>query len=177
MVTTMNEVTPKETAAPILREGYYGKETAGNVSTSEQKIVSTWKRIGRIEIEKQALKITISTPYSGQQIYHIGARDLQQLTSASRMPCDIVRIRKGIDGAEVTEKAGRAYRSRSGKALCLKINTLAASEAMVPWSALMKVIKGQQQAAPVSMLEKSDRTENRQQHGSNPLSRGLVRGF
>lgn len=169
----MNEVTPEEAAggSPV---SIPRNSTAKNVLPPELKTISPWKVIGRVEMAKQALKISIDTPYDGRQVYYIGSQALQPLRSASRTPCDIMKIREGIDETEVIESAGRAYPSRSGKALCMKITSLAGAEAMVPWAYLIRVVTGLQTAARVSTLME---VPNRQQKATSALTHGLSTGF
>lgn len=118
---TMKEVMPKEGAAHI-QPGSNGSGTANKVSTSRQKTVSPsgyFVRTGRIEMEKSALRLTYEA-FGKMHTAYIAARDLDRILQPGAPPVKVIHIRTGIDGEEVTDEIGTAWRSRSGRALMIR---------------------------------------------------------
>jgi hypothetical protein len=144
-------------AAPTSQAGTGRNGNAINNSPSTWKTLSTWKRVGNVTQRGRDLVIIYRDMIKGDQ--HecvIGARDLAGLLSR-QLPCDLSTTRTGIDGTVVTSMAGRAFRSRSGRALVIRFPDLQGAEAMCPWSMLMKVLDGIAQAAPLSIVEEARR--------------------
>ena len=130
-----------------IREG-----TAGNVSTSEQKNLSgasAWKRIGRLEKQGE-LKITFTDPFGAEHVAYLTRQEVRKITS-DRMPGDVVTITETPQEI-ITAIVGKAFRSRTGRALMIRVPYYS-GDLMTPWAAFLKVMEGTQPAAPVSIVQ------------------------
>jgi hypothetical protein len=87
------------------------------------------------------------------------------------LPADVLRDQDG----EIV-KIGTAYRSRSGRALIIRV-TDAPGDLSVPWRCLVDLISGITQAAPISILIPPPRPSPAPVMNSNPITAGLARGF
>ena len=127
-----------------IREG-----TAGKVSTSEQKNLSgasAWKRIGRLERQGEGVKITFADPF----VAYLTRQEVRKITS-DRMPGDVVTITETPQEI-ITAIVGKAFRSRTGRALMIRVPYYS-GDLMAPWAAFLKVMEGTQPAAPVSIVQ------------------------
>jgi hypothetical protein len=137
-----------ELAAPSTGMVNNGRATAINESVPGYKTIPVWKRIGQIERDRHGLKITLTDLFGQFHLLYLAERDLPKLVFDS-MPGDLVGIDETTNGL-VINLEGRAFRSRSGKALCIKIPGLAGGEAMVPWRAFMAVFEKRKKVAQIS---------------------------
>lgn len=144
--------------------------------TPELKTRTAWKRIGRIERHLQGVKISFTDLSGITHLLYIRERDIQRIVK-DRVSCDAVTIEEMGGGELVFRTEGQAYRSRSGQALFLKIPGLAGAEVMAPWKSFLAVLEGLQQAAPLSVMQKTERAENRYQKTTSTLPRGLSVGW
>jgi hypothetical protein len=127
--------------------------TAMNGSTSEQKNLSgasAWKRIGRLEKQGEGVKITFTDPFGASHVAYVTRQEVRKIT-ADRMPGDVVTISE-TPTEVITEIAGRAFRSRTGRALMIRVPWYS-GDLMTPWAAFQKVMEGTQPAAPVSIVQ------------------------
>lgn len=171
MVTTMNEVTPKGVAAPFHGSTSRGGETAMSESTSGY--IGVFIRCGRIEKTEKGLVFSYDS-FGEKKEALLSARSAQILLNDRGAPGqDLIRTCTGIDGAEVTHQVGKAYRSRSGKALMIKTID-SQGDLSVPWQAFKKVVSGESQNAPASRIDQPPKPKPAP---SSDLGEGLQRGF
>ena len=96
-----------------------------------------YRKVGRIERTKDGgLAVTFAGTFGGEE----------RLTVTPTAARDLLRHRAGADLLQVQPgctpvKAGKAYRSRSGKALIITASTVN-GQMMTPWTALQKVASG-----------------------------------
>lgn len=152
------------------------KGTTRRTRTPESKTRTTWKRIGRIERHFRGVRISFTDLIGVSQLLYICQHDIQRIIK-DRVACDVVKIEKMSSGERVIRTEGQAYRSRSGQALFLSIPGFAGAEVMAPWKSFLAVLEGLQQAAPLSVLQKTERAENRYQQTTSTLPRGLSAGW
>lgn len=172
----MKEVIPKEGAAPYQGSANRGTGTANNVSTSRQKTVSQsgyFVRTGRIEMEKSALRLTYEA-FGKKVTAYIAARDLVRVLMPGAPAVPVVHVRTGIDGTEVTENIGTAWRSRSGKALMIRTID-SDGEIMASFSKVRQLNQGEIRFAYLSRLPNKDKP--RPNPAPSTLSEGLEEGF
>lgn len=136
---------------------------------------STFTRCGSITREKQALRIDYESFGQAHTVF-ISPAGLRSLTGTSQMPADVEEVREGIDGAIVISQAGKAWRSRSGRALVIR-TVQSDGDLMVPWNQFKKVIENQAAKATVSRFSPSIIPPRCQQTQSSGISHGLAGGF
>jgi hypothetical protein len=68
-------------------------------------------------------------------------------------PADLVSLDEATNSLVVVGLDGRAYRSRSGRALCLRMPGLPDGRVMAPWKAFIGVVEGRVKTAMVSIVE------------------------
>jgi len=137
---------------------------------------STFSRAGSITLEKSALKIEYES-FGQKHVAHISAAGIRSLVGPTHMPCDVEEIREGIDGTIVISKVGRAWRSRSGRALVIN-TTQSQGELMVPWGQFKRVLDRQVQKAVISRFNPPPKPQPRPgMQTGNSISEGLARGF
>lgn len=134
---------------------------------------STFTRCGSISREKQALKIEYES-FNEKHVAYIGAPGIRSLTGPSQMPADVEEITGGIDGTIVISQVGRAWRSRSGRALVIR-TTQSQGELMVVWSQFRKVLEGQVERARLSRFTPHEKIQPIAP--GTPINAGLARGF
>lgn len=172
----MKEVMPKEGAAPFQGSANQGTGTANTVSTSRQKTVSQsgyFVRTGRVELEKSALRVTYEA-FGKTVTVFIGAKDLARVLMPGAPAVPVVNVRTGIDGTEVTESIGTAWRSRSGKALMIRTID-SDGEIMASFSKVRQIVHGEIRFAYLSRLPHKDKPLP--ETAPSALSDGLERGF
>jgi hypothetical protein len=174
----MTEITRKqeETVGPSPIVAPEGKGAAHCTRSSELKTMTAWKRIGRIERHLQGVKISFPDLIGVSPIFYIRQRDIRRITD-DRVPVDVVTIDETGSGERVISTEGQAYRSRSGQALILEIPGFAGADVMAPWKSFLAVLEGLQQAAPLSVIQKTERAENRHQKTTSTLPRGRAAGW
>ena len=160
--------------SPLLASNEKG--TTRRMRTSESRTGTVWKRIGRIERHLRGVRISFTDLIGVSQLLYICQHDIQRIIK-DRIACDVVTIEKMSSGERVIRTEGQAYRSRSGQALFLSIPGFAGAEVMAPWKSFLAVLEGLQQAAPLSVLQKTERAENRYQQTTSTLPRGLSAGW
>jgi hypothetical protein len=166
---------PEETVGPSPIVALDGKGAAHSKRTPELK-TTTWKRIGRIERHLQGVKISFPDLFGVSHLFFIRQRDIRRITD-DRVPGDVVTIDETSSGDVVISTEGRAYRSRSGQALILEVPGFAGAGVMAPWKAFLAVLGGLQQAAPLSVIQKTESAENRHRKTTSTLPRGLAAGW
>ena len=160
--------------SPLLASNEKG--TTRRMRTSESRTGTVWKRIGRIERHLRGVRISFTDLIGVSQLLYICQHDIQRIIK-DRVACDVVKMEKMSSGERVIRTEGQAYRSRSGQALFLSIPGFAGAEVMAPWKSFLAVLEGLQQAAPLSVLQKTERAENRYQQTTSTLPRGLSAGW
>lgn len=153
------------------------KQSQGTATNGmEVRTQSTFSRAGSITLEKNALKIEYEA-FGKTHVVYISTAGLRSLTGPSQMPADVEEITIGIDGTEVISKVGRAWRSRSGKALVINTSQ-SQGELMVPWGQFKRVLDRQVQKAIISRFNPPPKPEPRPVvETGNSMSKGLARGF
>lgn len=147
----MKENTRNEAAAPSSGVASNGKETAKNESVPGYKTISSWKRIGQVERFQHGVQFTYTDLSGNYHLLYLSRNDFQKVI-LDRRPGDLVSIDETTNRI-VLNIEGRAFRSRSGRALCLKVPGLAGSQALVPWKSFLAVIERKAKVASVSVLE------------------------
>jgi hypothetical protein len=153
-----------------------GKGATNSMQTSELETTTTWKRIGRIERHLQGMKISFPDLFGVSHPFYICQGDIRRITD-DRVPGDVVKIDETSGGDVVISIEGRAYRSRSGQALILKVPGFAGAEVMAPWKSFLAVLGGLQQAAPLSVIQRTERADHRRKKTISTLPRGLAAGW
>ncbi len=138
-----NEVQKKTESADLTTQNQ-GTATKG----MEVRTQNTFSRAGSITMEKSALRIEYES-FNQAHVVYISVQGLRSLTGTPNFPCDVEEIQEGTDGTIVISTVGRAWRSRSGRALVIR-TTQSQGEIMVPWSQFRKVLDKQVQKAVIS---------------------------
>jgi hypothetical protein len=159
---------------PLLASNQKG--TTRRMRTPESKTRTAWKRIGRIERHLRGVRISFTDLIGASHLLYMCQRDIQRIIK-DRVACDVVKIEKMSSGERVIRTEGQAYRSRSGQALFLRIPGFTGAEVMAPWKSFLAMLEGLQQAAPLSVLQKTERAENQCQQTTSTLPRGLSAGW
>lgn len=155
-------------AAPNPRpESTRNGETAKNVSTSDFKTVTTWYRIGQIDRFQEGARITYTDLTRADHLLYLSRQELQKVRY-DRLPGDVVKIEE-TPNEIVVSSSGRAYRSRSGKALVLKLPGLAGLEAMTPWSSFLAAMEGRRTAAALSIPSRPGTPSDRGREAASEL--------
>jgi len=137
---------------------------------------SSFTRCGNISLEMLAVKVTYES-FGKTHTAFIGAAGVRSLTGPAQMPCDVEEIQEGADGTEVISQVGKAWRSRSGKALVINTSQ-SQGELMVPWTGFKKVIEKKVEKARLSRFTPPDKPRPRPStETGNPMNAGLARGF
>jgi hypothetical protein len=135
-----------EGAGRLISESPSGVKTLTNLTT--------WRKIGRLEKFKDgAAMLVYKDFFQVEHCLYISWQDIRRIKE-DRTPGDVVRIDE-TDKEIVISTAGRAYRSRGGRTLCMKIPGLAGVIASTPWSAFLDVLEGRSRKAPLSVLSRS----------------------
>lgn len=164
----MSESSPKEMAG-LSTATTQGQETADHVS--QPKTISTFTRAGSITLEKAALRIDYES-FGKSHTAYISPAGIRALIE-KMMPADVEEVRTGIDGTEVISQVGRAWRSRSGRALVITTSQ-SQGELMTPWSGFKRVIEKKVEKARLSRFTPPPKPQPRPSSG---LSDGLAGGF
>jgi hypothetical protein len=159
---------------PLLASNQKG--TTRRMRTPESKTRTAWKRIGRIERHLRGVRISFTDLIGASHLLYMCQRDIQRIIK-DRVACDVVKIEKMSSGERVIRTEGQAYRSPSGQALFLRIPGFTGAEVMAPWKSFLAMLEGLQQAAPLSVLQKTERAENQCQQTTSTLPRGLSAGW
>jgi len=148
---------------------------SANISTGVRP-QNTFTRCGSISREKMALRVDYES-FGQKHVAYISAAGIMSLTGPGNIPCDVEEMTEGIDGTIVIEKVGRAWWSRSGRALVIR-TTQSDGEIMAPWSQFRKVIDRQVQKAAISWFNPPGKPSPCPSIESrNSISTGLDRGF
>ncbi len=134
-VTTQGQSTPKDVL----------NRTNKNVSSGP----GVWHKVGRLERVGEGVKISVSL-FKDEYTWFILRRDLGYIIR-DRFPGQVVSI-TDTGNEVITSAVGRAYRSRSGRALVIKTDVYS-GDLMCPWAALECVLSGVTTSAPVSVFE------------------------
>lgn len=137
----------------------------------EEWTVSTWHKIGQIERHGEGVRLLFMDPFGGQHVVYLTRQEVVKITK-DRMPGDLCTVTETANEV-IVSNIGKAWRSRSGRALMIRVPCLAGAEAMAPWKAFCAVLEGRQQAAPLSVLEQGKPAP--QAHSA--LTEGLKAGF
>jgi len=170
MVTTMCESSPEEVAVPNPGATNEGNGKAAN-NVSQGKTISTFTRAGSISMAKAALRIDYES-FGKSHTAYISPMGIRSLIE-KMMPADVEEVRAGIDSTDVITQVGKAWRSRSGKALVITTSQ-SQGELMVPWSGFKRVIEKKVEKARLSRFTPPPKPRPRPSSG---LSDGLAGGF
>jgi hypothetical protein len=163
-------------AAPISAVANIGEETAGKVSAYEQKNFATsWKRIGKIQKHGDGLKLDFQDPAGASHIAYVTRQALYQILQM-RAAGDVITITETANEV-ITTISGRAFRSRTGRALCIRTPYYAGADMMVPWKMLERVINNAVAVAPVSIVQNIITPPKPRQNPTTALSHGLEGAF
>lgn len=139
----------------------------------EVRTQSTFTRCGSISREKMALRVDYES-FGQKHVAYISAAGIRSITGPSQMPADVEEVTEGTDGTIVISKVGRAWRSRSGRALVIR-TVQSQGELMVVWSQFRKVLDGQVQKAVISRFNPPEKVQPIAP--GTPINAGLARGF
>jgi len=137
----------KRNAAAVPQPGSTGNSTPVKVSPIVNK--NLWHKIGKIERVGEGVKISVSL-FKDEYTWFILRRDLGYIIR-DHFPGQVVSI-TDTGNEVITEGVGRAFRSRSGKALILR-TSFYSGDMMTPWKALEGVLAGDTASSPVSVFE------------------------
>jgi hypothetical protein len=144
-------------------------------SPSVVKTLTTWRKIGRLEKFKDGAAVLLYKDFfKVEHRLYIGWQDIRRIKE-DWTPGDVVRIDETNQEIMISIE-GRAYRSRGGRALCMKLPGLAGVIASTPWSAFLAVLEGRSRAAPLSVLSRSPPNPNWLPVAYSGLMDGLARG-
>ena len=115
------------------------------------KSPSTWQRIGRLDKHGEGVRLTFKDPFGGEHLLYISRRDVAKIIH-DRAPGDVVKIDETPNDIVISTE-GRAFRSRTGRALMVRVPYYAGADIAVPWKMFMAVLEGKQQAAPLSIMQ------------------------
>ena len=167
------EAAGHSSSVPNIREG-----TAGKVSTSEQKNLSgasAWKRIGRLERKGEGMAITITDPAGHEHTVFITRKEAGKIIN-DRAVGDVVTVTE-TPTEIITAIIGKAFRSRTGRALIIKVPWFS-GDIMSPWQSMMNAFNGSVKAAPVSIIQTTTTTPKvLQNDSSSGIAQGLERCF
>lgn len=122
---------------------------------------------------KQALRVEYES-FGKTHTCFISPTDIRALIDKT-MPATVVEIsQEGIDGLPVIAQVGKAYRSRSGKALIINTSE-SGGDIMTPWTSFKKVIEGKVEKARLSRLNPPPKPQP--QATAQGIREGLARGF
>jgi len=147
----MNDGTLKKEAIPgNVREGI-----ADNASTFEQKLFSHWKQVGTIEKHCEGLRLCFSSdgPES-KHIAYITRKDMNNIIK-NRLPGDVCTIEETGNEIIVTT-IGKAYWSRSNRAVIIQVHGFMHSDMISPWYLFQKMFNGITPNAPLSAMVLED---------------------
>ena len=113
------------------------------------KTFSSWQRVGFLQKAIEGVAVNVQSSFAGFDVFFIMEEDIARLRAG--IAVNIVSIREGVDGTEMVEPVGRAFMSRSGKALQIKTPHLAGGEASVSWSRFLQVLEGSLKRANLSI--------------------------
>lgn len=130
---------------------------------------ATWKRIGRIERIAEGLKII-----TGDHVAYITREDLSRITR-DRYPGNVCTIEETGNELVITN-VGKAYRSRSGRALVVRV-PWQIENLITPWAHIQNIMAGKQQAAPVSIMQTPTAAREVQQQSTTSITAGLEMCF
>ena len=152
--------------------------TAMNGSTSEQKNLSgasAWKRIGRLERKGEGMAITITDPAGHEHTVFITRKEAGKIIN-DRAVGDVVTVTE-TPTEIITAIIGKAFRSRTGRALIIKVPWFS-GDIMSPWQSMMNAFNGSVKAAPVSIIQTTTTTPKvLQNDSSSGIAKGLERCF
>jgi len=152
--------------------------TAMNGSTSEQKNLSgasAWKRIGRLERKGEGMAITITDPAGHEHTVFITRKEAGKIIN-DRAVGDVVTVTE-TPTEIITAIIGKAFRSRTGRALIIKVPWFS-GDIMSPWQSMMNAFNGSVKAAPVSIIQTTTTTPKvLQNDSSSGIAQGLERCF
>jgi len=172
----MQESAKENMAAAVPGAGNEGTgQAAGNVSPIVNKTVSTWQKIGRLERHGRGARLTFRDPFGAEHLLYISQRDMSRIIQ-DRAPGDVVRIDETPNELVISTE-GRAFRSRTGRALMIRVPYCAGADIACPWKSFMAVIEGKQQAAPLSIMQTAGPAATPAQQHRGDISAGLAGGF
>jgi hypothetical protein len=156
-----------------------GKGKAANhVLKTEQKSFSgapAFRQIGHIEKRGEGLAVLFKDAAGAPRVVYLTRQAIRVIT-AERMPGDVTTITETPQEI-ITAISGRAFRSRTGRALMLRMPAWYSQDVMVSWAAFQRVMEGTQPAAPVSIVQITTSTPKPRQNSTTALSHGLEGAF
>jgi len=128
------------------------QKAANNVSQSNKKRVSSsgnFVRVGKIELLGDALKVTY-TSFGATHTAYIGQHDTRRVQEPGAPQVDVVKVRVAGPGDTIlSESIGKAWRSRTGRALILRTID-SQGEIMTPWKQFILMASGEAEYAALS---------------------------
>jgi hypothetical protein len=115
----------------------------------------SWHKVGHIERIPGTLKSlrVVARAFGKETTGIITSEGVQRLLSPGSSPGEILGTRRGTAGAEITEKIGTAYRSRSGRGIIVSL--VRAPAASGSWAGLKDVLAGTRERVNLSVLEEA----------------------
>ena len=167
----MQESAKENKAAAVPGAGNEGTgQAAGKVSTS-----GIFVSCGYISLQHGAASI-VYTAFNQEHEAIIPALAVRSLQQPGALPVDVSRV----DGDQVIPQVGRAWRSRSGRALMIRTID-SDGEIMVPWVKFRQVAEGRLDKARVSRVSLAPKPtpapEQQHQHQGGDIRAGLAGGF
>ncbi len=169
----VSETIRKEAA--YIQPGSKGLGSAGNqIDSKKNNSAGVFIRTGRVERDREALKITFKA-FEKEHVAYIGCQDVRTLLQPGAPSVAVTTIQEGIDGSAIIHEAGKAWRSRSGKALMIR-TTQSDGEISVSWQKFVQVVNREISYAYISRMESLPDTPIKKQDNSD-IRAGLEGGF
>ena len=172
-----NVVKKPEVAAPTPDAGNEGNGKAATQSI-DLRTNSTFSRAGTLSWDAMALKIVYES-FGTEHTVYLSPVGIRSLTGPGHFPCDVLELLTGPDGIEIIpQEIGRAWRSRSGRALVI-VTPTSDGELMIPWQRFKRVIEHRIPSATVSRFNGPEKPAPRptSEPQSASITAGLERGF
>lgn len=128
------------------------KRDANNVSQENNKNISSsdgaFRQVGMIEPVKKAFRVTYHSLGETHSVF-LGSADAYKVQIPGAPSVDLYRVSEHPDGTIVTEAAGKAWRSRTGRALMIRTAD-SRGEVMAPWKRFVQLVDGEITYTPLS---------------------------
>jgi len=168
----MNDMQKNNAAAAVPSAGTEGTgQAAGKVSTS-----GIFLSCGYVTMQHGAMRIAYRA-FNQEHEAIIPALAVRALQQPGALPVDVSRV----EGDQVIPQVGRAWRSRSGRALMIRTID-SDGEIMVPWVKFRQVADGTLDKARVSRVQRPGPAapapaQQHQDQGGDSIRAGLAGGF
>ena len=173
-----NVVKKPDVAAPTPDAGNEGngKAAANSIDVRTQ---SPFSRAGTLSWDQMALKIVYES-FGTEHTVYLSPPGIRSLTGPGHFPADVLELLTGPDGIEIIpQEIGRAWRSRSGRALVITTPT-SDGELMIPWQRFKKVVEHRIPSATVSRFNGPEKPAPRptsEPQNAASITAGLEQGF